>query len=156
MCNLCGNYDKLKTYSCHVCNELANINSTKELNLLWIKDCPKLKYIKIEDDLYGIYVLKCEEIIYIKKINENKRTLNRLYIKYCPKLMYAPIANRIVYNNEKLSKPYKTCKYITSAKMNKLYNNIYNLWTKYRIEKYSIIKNKINEDIMIKIIEYII
>ena len=153
MCKLCNNeYNGLKSLSCCGCHSLTHINTTNELTVLWIKECLKLKYIKADENLDGLYILKCPELIYIQKI----KTLSTIYIKHCPKLMYAPIANRIVYRDNILSKPFQNCEYLTSDKMNKLYNNIYYLWTAYRIKKYSQIKDKINEDTMIKIIEFII
>ena len=45
---------------------------------------------------------------------------------YCPKRI----------TNTNLTLPFKTCKYKTSHKMNKLYNNIYKLWKYYKLKQY--------------------
>ena len=69
--------------------------------------------------------------------------------------MYIPKTETIEYDEELLKEPFEGSKYLTSKTMNKMYTNIYKMWNIYRIKKYSIIKNKLNEDTTLKIIEYI-
>ena len=71
---------------------------------------------------------------------------------YIPKIINI---NLEVNHNASLKLPYEDCKYLTSKKMDRLYNNIYKLWNQYRMKKYNIIKYKLNEDTVLKVIEFI-
>ena len=133
MCKICRNeYEGLNHLYCENCPSLITIPNIKGLRILTIFNCPNVTTIP------------------------NIKGLEQLNCYCCPLLMYTSITNIKNYDNNLLKRPYKDCKYLTSDKMNKLYNNIYNLWNQYRIKKYSQIKNKLNEDTMNMIIEYII
>jgi hypothetical protein len=110
MCKICDNehLEGLETLDCENCELLTNIPIIEGLTELYCSDCPLLTTISI---IKGLEELDCSN---------------------CPLLTKIPNIEGL----KVLTQPYEDCKYKTSKKMYKLYNNIFYLWNQYRIKKY--------------------
>ena len=150
MCLICKNenLEGLKELYCGNCPQLNFIPLIKGLKELTCWGCPLITFIPIIKGLKKLTCYNCPQLISIPNIEEltklncyncplltfipNISKLKNIYCINCPNLMYHPIS--IITTN--LTLPFKTCKYKTSIKMNKLYNNIYKLWKNYKLKKY--------------------
>ena len=89
------------------------------------------------ENLEGLELLNCPECPLLTTIPHIKG-LEYLNCKFCPLLMYIPKINISQYDRKLLKLPFEGCKYLTSKKMDKLYNNIYYLWKSYKLKKYAL------------------
>ena len=123
---------------CSDCPLLTNIPNIKGLVTLACYNCPLLTTIPHIKELEFILCNNCPLLITIPYI----KGLERLTCFSCPLLMYIASIGYIRYNGDLLKLPFKDCKYLTSKKMDKLYNNIYYLWKSYKLKKYALYLEK--------------
>jgi len=161
MCILCDNnqISGISRLNSNNCSVLTNIPNIEGLQFLQCKNCPLLTNIS---NIRGLQTINCVSSALLTSIPpiESLGTLlcdncpNLVSIPYfkdlqvlscnnCPKLMYIPIIeDNDDYDNILLFKPFNIknngdeCKYLISKSMQRLYNNIYNLWKKYKLYKF--------------------
>ena len=111
-----------------ICPLLTSIPIIPGLKQLACYNCPLLTFIPIIPGLKKLYCINCPLLTSIYNI----KGMEIISCYDCPNLMYC--SKYIINTNLILS--FKTCKYKTSIKMNKLYNNIYKLWKQYKLKQY--------------------
>ena len=141
-CNNCPlltnipNIEGLKSLYCNNCPLLTNIPNIEGLNTLCCNNCPLLITIPIIERLNTLHCIDCPLLITIPIIER----LKSLCCNNCPLLMYVPLLknnDNLLENNDNLLKqPFENCKYKTSKKMDKLYNNIFYLYKLYKLKQY--------------------
>lgn len=134
MCKLCHD-DKLENIAylnCNNCISVTKIPSIFGLRYLQCRNCPLLTTIEVSNSLQSI---DCTNSIKINSISYTE-SLDTIISNNCINLMYIPIVEYNDYNEVPLIKPFPKCKYLISNKMQKLYNNIYYMWKKYRFIKF--------------------
>ena len=162
MCRLCNNNNneddeeilrtKITYLNCNNCLLVTNIPYIEELQYLQCKNCPSLSnisYIKGLKSICCINSIKLTNIPHIKSLStllcDNCpllicipyfEDLQVLSCNNCPKLMYIPIIECSDYDNILLTKPFRKCNYLISERMQRMYDNIYNLWIRYKFYKY--------------------
>ncbi len=129
MCKICTNeYEGLEHLICSDCPLLTIIPNIEGLESILCLNCPLLTNIPNIKGLKKLYCYECPLLTNIPNIEG----LQKLHCTSCPLLMYGPLMAR----NRHLNKPFEKCKYLTSKKMDALYNNIYKLWKSYKLNKY--------------------
>ena len=146
--------DGLKYLNCSDCPSLTTIPNIEGLRELYCSNCPLLTTIPNIKGLYTLDCYDCELLTSIPNIEGleylgcyncpllitifNIEGLKCLTCHTCPLLMYIPKCKYNKYDRKLLKLSYKGCKYLTSKKMDKLYNNIYYLWKSYKFKKYAL------------------
>lgn len=134
MCKLCYE-DKLENISylnCNNCTLVTKIPQIFGLRYLQCRNCPSLNIIEIN---YSLQTIDCTNSNKINSISYTE-SLETIISNNCINLMYIPIVEYNEYDENLLIKPFPNCKYLISIKMQKLYNNIYYMWKKYRLVKF--------------------
>ncbi|MEK6892356.1 MAG: hypothetical protein AABX25_04170 [Nanoarchaeota archaeon] len=126
------NIEGLKYLICYNCPLLTDIPNIEGLQKLDCHDCPLLTTVPHIKGLYSLYCNDCPLLTTIPNIEG----LEKIKCFNNPLLMYIPIKKDLTYNDNLLKLPFKDCKYLTSKKMDRLYNNIYYLWKSYKLKKY--------------------
>ena len=137
MCVICENENLtgLKDLECGGCQSLTTIpyiEGLEGLEGLYCYGCPLLTTIPNIKGLKRLDCFDCPLLTYVPNIIG----LKRLHCFNCPLLIYIPKCDDLSYNRNLLKLPYEDCKYLTSKKMNRLYNNIYYLWKSYKLKQY--------------------
>jgi hypothetical protein len=134
MCKLCFN-DELENISylnCNNCPSVTKIPSILGLRYLQCRNCPSLTSILVNNSLQSIDCTNSNKIISISYTE----SLETIVSNNCFNLMYIPIVEYNDYDEFSLIKPFPKCNYLISFKMQKLYNNIYFMWKKYKFIKF--------------------
>ena len=134
MCKICNNenLEGFKGLDCHNCPFLTNIPNIEGLKELYCYNCPLLTDIPNIEGLERLNCFSCSSLIIIPNIKE----LIYLCCEFCPLLTYIPKIEKLEYDEVLLKLPFKDCKFLISEKMERMYNNIYYLWKKHKLNKY--------------------
>ena len=131
------NIKGLQILNCSNCSLLTNIPNIEGLEVIYCNDCVLLTNIPNIQGLKDIFCNECPLLTSIPYIEY----LETLECCDCPLLTNIPNIEYLECNNN-LNKPFENCKYLTSKKMDKLYNNIFYLWKCYKLKQYALYLEK--------------
>lgn len=145
MCKICRNEDisNILTLDCNKCETITEIPEIKNSKIKQLSccDCPNLKFINIIHGLKFIYCWKSYNIVGIKGDNslvkiyyESSLGISLKKLNYVPKLKNDYDAFNNIIRESKFI--YKNENYLYNENVNKLNINLYNLWKKYKVNRY--------------------
>jgi hypothetical protein len=117
--------------NCSSCPLLKNIPYIEGLNRLNCSNCPLIKNISYIEGLKRLNCSNCPLLKNIPYIEGIQKITCCRYIDHID-LIYLSLSSY----HEKICRPVKCCKSLVNKKMERMYNNIYYLWKRYKLNKY--------------------